>query len=254
MARDIVRIGCAPSNFRQGRQGFRPKAIVIHIIVGSQKSADNSFLNPAHGTSAHFSVGKNGAIHQYVDTEDTAFHAGIVELSTWSGLERSANGRVINPNLYTIGIEHEGQPTDKWTDEMYKSSAWLVGVLAKRYSIPLDRNHLIGHREIRGTKTCPGSKVDLDELLKLARAVSENELPVDELPVASIRVKTVKNANLRAGQPATSAPIVRTIARGTALQMVTFVSTGESVQGNAAWYTDRDGNFLWAGVTDQPNP
>ncbi len=100
MEREIIKIGCARNNYRQGRQGFRPKAIVIHIIVASQRSADNSFLNPAHGTSAHFSVGKNGAIHQYVDTEDTAFHAGIVELSTWSGLERTATGRVLNKFLH----------------------------------------------------------------------------------------------------------------------------------------------------------
>jgi N-acetylmuramoyl-L-alanine amidase len=254
MVREIVRIGCAPRNFRPGRGGFRPKAIVIHIIVGSQKSADNSFLNPAHGTSAHFSVGRNGGIHQYVDVEDTAFHAGIVELPTWGGLERDASGRILNPNLYTLGIEHEGQPTDDWPLAMVKGSAWLVRMLADRFDIPLDRNHVIGHREIRGTKSCPGAKVDLVDLIDRAQSVAAADLPRTALSAASLAVTTRANANLRAGRPSTEAPIVRTLVRGTPLKMVSFVKDGEAVRGNRSWYCDRQGDFLWAGATDQPNP
>ncbi len=133
---------------------------------------------------------------------------------------------------------------------MYEASAWLIRKQAERYSIPLDRNHVICHREIRGTKTCPGSKVDLDKLIRLAGAIDKRDIPSDERPAANITVTTIKNANLQARQPSTSAAIVRTIARGTTLKMVT-ATDGEAVQGNPKWYQDRDGNFLWAGVTKQ---
>jgi N-acetylmuramoyl-L-alanine amidase len=167
---NIKVIGCHPTNFRSGRAGLRPKAIVIHIIVGSQNSADGWFNNPAAGVSAHFSVSKEGEIHQYVDPDDTAFHAGIVVSPTWIGIERRPDGSFLNPNLYTLGIEHEGKPDDDWPDAMYGASAQLVRMLADRYAIPLDANHVIHHRDIRATKTCPGFKADLSRIIALARA------------------------------------------------------------------------------------
>ena len=35
-------IGCAADNFRKGRHGFEPKAIAIHVIVGSLESAGHA--------------------------------------------------------------------------------------------------------------------------------------------------------------------------------------------------------------------
>ena len=67
-------IGCAAENFRTGRPlGSRPEAIVVHIIVGSLTSADGHFNDPKAAVSAHYGVGKNGEIHQYVHEVDTHF-------------------------------------------------------------------------------------------------------------------------------------------------------------------------------------
>jgi hypothetical protein len=246
---EIKTIGCHPANFRTGRDGLRPKAIVIHIIVGSQQSADNWFNNPAAGVSAHFSVSKGGEVHQYVDTDDTAFHAGVVASPTWIGIEHRPDGSFLNPNLYTIGIEHEGMPEDDWTDAMYDASSRLVRMSADRYVIPLDSNHIIHHREIRATKSCPGFKVDVGRITAQARS-----LPVDPGPTPSTEVVTVVKANLRKGAPSTQASVLMTIPAGTHLSVVGFVTNGEVVKGNPNWYEDRDGNFLWAGTTNQPNP
>ena len=109
----IKKIGCAPANFREGRPShLQIEAVVIHIIDGSQFSADATFLNPTLELkrSAHYSISRTGEIHQYIDEQDTAFHCGIVDRPTWSGLKRGPTGVVINPNFYTIGIEHEGGP------------------------------------------------------------------------------------------------------------------------------------------------
>jgi N-acetylmuramoyl-L-alanine amidase len=157
-------IGCAAGNFRKGRHGFEPTAIVIHIIVGSLGSAGITFGDPRSSVSAHYGVGKSGLVHQFVNEADTAFHAGIVVRPTWKLIDPQAN-----PNLYTIGIEHEGQPQDIWPDEQYASSATLVREIAARWKIPLDRDHIIMHREIRASKTCPGL-ADIDRLIREATA------------------------------------------------------------------------------------
>jgi N-acetyl-anhydromuramyl-L-alanine amidase AmpD len=155
-------IGAAAENFRKGRRGFEPKAIVIHIIVGSLQSAGLTFRDPRSSVSAHYGVGKSGNVHQFVEESDTAFHAGIVVQPTWRLIDPK-----VNPNFYTIGIEHEGQPQDAWPDEQYRASAALVREIAARWKILLDRDHVIMHREIRASKTCPGS-ADIERLIREA--------------------------------------------------------------------------------------
>lgn len=157
-------IGCAAENFHKGRHGHEPKAIVIHIIVGSLEAADLTFKDPRSSVSAHYAVGKSGRLHQFVDEADTAYHAGIVVRPTWKLIDPQ-----VNPNLQTIGIEHEGQPQDIWPDEQYAASAALVKEIAVRWKITLDRDHVIMHREIRASKTCPGA-ADIDRILREAAA------------------------------------------------------------------------------------
>ena len=92
-------IGCAVSNFRKGRRGFEPRAIVIHIIVGSLESAGMTFNAPRSAVSAHYGVGKTGDVHQFVEETDTAFHAGTVVRPTWR-MNRSF-GWGVEPTMWT---------------------------------------------------------------------------------------------------------------------------------------------------------
>ena len=158
-------------NYTAGRGVYRPTAIVIHIAEGTAASVDSWFANPDSNVSAHYLVTKTGALHQYVREEDTAWHAGRIDRPTWKGLVRDAHGEIVNPNRYTIGIEHEGGANDPWPDLMYERSARLLAELHCRWSIPLDRAFVVGHREIFSRKTCPGARVDLDKLITLARGI-----------------------------------------------------------------------------------
>jgi len=144
-------IGAAKTNFKPGRQIYKPKAIVIHIMGGSLAGTDTWFNNPAAMVSAHYGIGKNGEIHQYVKEEDTAFHTGKLNNPTWTGLIKG-----VNPNLYTLGIEHEGQPSVLWTSAMEDASTKLVYDLCKKYDIPIDADHIIRHHEIYDLHNCPG--------------------------------------------------------------------------------------------------
>ncbi|MCA8932808.1 MAG: N-acetylmuramoyl-L-alanine amidase, partial [Rhodospirillaceae bacterium] len=126
--------------------------IVIHITGGDTAgSAINTFAaedNPNH-TSAHYIVGRTGKIYQTVWEKDRAHHAG------------SANKR-------SIGIEHvAANRTNYPTQEQYNASAALVLYLCRKYSIPADREHIMGHQEVITTShNCPGPYWDWAEYMR----------------------------------------------------------------------------------------
>lgn len=242
-------IGCASSNFRPRRLApHRPEAIVIHIMAGTLAGTDSWFSNPIAGVSAHYGIGKNGLIHQYVREEDTAFHAGTLDRPSWTGLKRTASGMVVNPNHYTIGIEHEGRGNDVWTDAMTSASAALVAAIAARWGIPVDRAHIIKHHEIRHAKPCPGDTAPMDRLIAMA---SGGAAPV---PPAFTQVTAMTLLKIRAGAPNTFVPIRRVVPAGSTLQVAGFTPSGEPVAANPNWYRDPAGDFFWAGGTDRPHP
>lgn len=245
---DKIFVGCAPGNFRQGRPaGFKPEAIVIHIGEGSLRSIDAQFNDPRAMVSAHYCVSKTGLVHQYVHEIDTGFHAGTVDRPSWRLLKPGQTpGSFINPNFYTIGIEHEGFADDVWPDVQIDTSAALVGEIAHRWQITLDTDHVIRHHQIRFAKSCPGNFIQIPEILKRV-AVPSGGVPTPRT------VNTVANLKLRTGAPSLTAPVARTVPPRTAMPAVNVVQ-GDVVSGNNKWYADGAGHFYWAGGTDQPNP
>lgn len=168
-------IGAATGNWLPGRLGYKPDSITVHLTDANDHKdgiagTDAWFNNPIAKVTAHYCVPQDGKIiHQYVKEEDRAFHAGRVDHPSFSGVSRHKG---INPNLWTIGIEHEGKPEDAWPAEMMQSSAELISAIAQRWGIPLDRDHICGHHEIFSLKVCPGPHCDLDQLIKMAIEVS----------------------------------------------------------------------------------
>lgn len=150
-----------PTNYTPRREGHTPQAIVLHIMEGSLAGTDSWFRNPKSQVSSHYGIGKNGEIWNWVDEQNTAFTNGRVDKPTWKGYEKG-----VNPNFTTITIEHEGWTGQPWTEEMYAADVYLLKEIAKRWGIPLDRDHIIGHNEIYGKKpNCPGSGLDWSRLM-----------------------------------------------------------------------------------------
>jgi hypothetical protein len=245
---DKTFVGCAPGNFRQGRPAnFRPEAIVIHIGEGSLHSIDAQFNDPNAVVSAHYCVSKTGQVHQYVHEIDTAFHAGTIDRPSWPLLKPGQTpGSFINPNFYTIGIEHEGFADDVWPEMQINTSAALVGEIAHRWQIPLDPDHVIRHHQIRFAKSCPGNFIQIPEILRRVPAAGGGA-------PKPLTVNTVVNLKLRTGAPSLAAPVARTLPPGTTIPAVRAVQ-GDAVNGNNKWYADGAGHFYWAGGTDQPDP
>lgn len=235
-------IGCPPSNCRKGRPlGFRPEAVVVHIMDGSFAAGESVFLNPDSQKSAHYGISKSGLIHQYVDEHDVAFHAGIVVNPTWPLLKPG-----VNPNFYTIGIEHEGRPDDVWPAEQTQASTVLVGSICARWGIARDVLHIIRHHQIRASKTCPGNWLQIDQFVQQVPAMPALT------PAPALTVRALKNVNLRQS-PNLSAAIARVISANMDVSVSGF-TVGERVNGNAFWYMTAQNQYLWAGATDVPRP
>jgi hypothetical protein len=142
-------------NYCQARRGAaKIGLIVIHIAQGSYSGTIDWFQNRASGVSAHYVVGDRGKVAQCVRNADIAYHAGH-----WGYNKRS------------IGIEHAGYASNPGAFRgKYRTSAKLSAYLARRYKIPVNKDHFVLHRNVPGVnKTCPGRYFDYDKYLRLVK-------------------------------------------------------------------------------------
>ena len=121
------------------------RKVVIHVAEGSYSGTVSWFENCAAGASAHYVVSREGRVAQCVRDEDIAWHAGW-----W------------DTNTHSIGIEHAGYiDNPEWfTRSMYHTSARLSAWCCKKYKIPIDRKHIIGHSQVPGCSSGSGGGVD----------------------------------------------------------------------------------------------
>ncbi|MFD3945278.1 N-acetylmuramoyl-L-alanine amidase [Streptomyces sp. NPDC058579] len=131
-------VPAAASNYQvatRNSHGIDVDFIVIHDIEGPYDAGISWFQDPSSGVSAHYVMKADGSeATQMVATKDIAFHAG----NYWV-------------NLHGVGIELEGyaaQGPTWFTPAQYKATAALVVYLARRFDVPLDRKHIIGHDNV----------------------------------------------------------------------------------------------------------
>lgn len=126
-------------NHYNGRNGHAITHITLHIMVGHLAGTDSIFKQPG-GASAHYGIGADGTIHQYVSEDN----------GSWSDANHTSNNS-------TISIEHEGGMDGiPCTRACMDSSARLCADIARRHGwTHLWHDKLNGniwlHREIPGT-------------------------------------------------------------------------------------------------------
>jgi hypothetical protein len=114
-------------NYWPDRPYGPPIALVLHTEAGSEAGTQAWFQNPVAEVSAHFGVGLDGSIDQFVRLGDRAWANGVEETgSRWGEVYTGPAGFVRNPNNWTVSIETEdkGDPAQPVTDHQY------LGVLA----------------------------------------------------------------------------------------------------------------------------
>ena len=117
------------------RGGNKVQYVVIHDTEGGWDASVATLQNDP-GKSVQYIVGTDGRVGQFVPESYTAWHAGNYYY-----------------NQRSVGIEHVGYSTKPYTEKQYDASAKLVTYLTKKYAVPADRGHIIGHEAIpNGTK------------------------------------------------------------------------------------------------------
>lgn len=137
-------------NHYNGRNGYAISHITLHIMVGTLAGTDSVFQRAGYA-SAHYGIGGNGEIHQYVNEGD----------GSWSDANYASNNS-------TVSIEHEGGMAGvPCTRACMDASARLCADIARRQGWGrLWYNGLNGnvwlHREIPGTDHygCPDRAVN----------------------------------------------------------------------------------------------
>lgn len=116
--------------------GLDIRYIIIHDSEVSYDGTINTFLRQTY-TSANYVIrSSDGQITEMLPPKNVAWQAGNWYI-----------------NSHSIGIEHEGfavEGSTWYSEPMYRASAKLVKYLAKRFNIPLDRQHILGHDNVPG--------------------------------------------------------------------------------------------------------
>lgn len=155
-------------NHYTGRNGYTITHITLHIMVGHLNGTDSIFNQPG-GASAHYGIGSDGIIHQYVHETD----------GSWSDANYDSNNS-------TISIEHEGGMDGiPCTRACMDASAKLCADIARRQGwTHLYHDNLNGniwlHREIPGTDHtgCPDlapNSLDVNYVINKANQLLQGE-------------------------------------------------------------------------------
>jgi N-acetyl-anhydromuramyl-L-alanine amidase AmpD len=110
--------------------------IVIHDTEGSYNTALGLVQDATYLGWNYTIRSSDGHVAQHMDAKDIGFQAG-----NWY------------VNQHSMGVEHEGfaaHGASWYTEALYRSSAQLVRYLANKYSVKLDRAHIIGHDQVPG--------------------------------------------------------------------------------------------------------
>ncbi|PGH51614.1 N-acetylmuramoyl-L-alanine amidase [Streptomyces sp. Ru87] len=122
--------------------------IVVHDTEATWDTTLQLVQDPEYVSWQYSLRSSDGHIAQHLDLSDVGWHAG-----NWY------------VNAKSVGLEHEGflvSPDAWYTEAMYRTSARLVRHLARKYDIPLDRQHILGHDNVPGTTagSIPGMHTD----------------------------------------------------------------------------------------------
>lgn len=128
--------------------------------------------------SINYIILRDGSIKCWIPEQRVAWHAGK---GVWGNDEKYTD----KMNKYSIGIELTaiGSKNDMkqyisssyynsipkqfigYTDEQYESLVALINDICARWSIPFDRQHIIGHSEYSSLKTDPGELFDWERVM-----------------------------------------------------------------------------------------
>ncbi len=161
------------ANYTFGRLGYGISEIIIHHAATTDfDGIARTFQNAARAASAHYGVGRNSNVDQYVSESDIAWHCG-----NWGHNSRS------------IGIENvnsSGAPNWEIAPQTFETLVELCTSIAKRHGLlPLRVGvNLFGHKDVSDKPTaCPFALHGrLQELADRVNAAANSATPAPSAP------------------------------------------------------------------------
>lgn len=121
----------------------RPNFVILHQTTNETvERALRTLTDPAKKVSAHYLIGRDGALIQLVDERQRAWHAGA---SWWGGNT--------DLNSSSIGIELDNTGEEPFAEAQIESLLVLLADLRQRYRIPAA--NILAHGDV-----APRRKVD----------------------------------------------------------------------------------------------
>ena len=123
------------------------RSIIVHTTNGKKGTtlaSEANYICNSRAISAHYLIGKQGEIIQFLDPSFyIAYHAGCVRSTLFT-------------NVFAIGIEMHNTPTEgPCTILQIEALTWLVKQLYEKYTIP--ELNIETHRKV--AVYCPGHKL-----------------------------------------------------------------------------------------------
>lgn len=156
------------SNQSSSRNGNSIDMVILHHSATTNVESVLRMMETGSRTvSANYVLGNDGHIYGVVPEEKRA----------WTSGSPSDGGRGANFDRRAITFECANLSVNGWTisEATYASLAKLIADFHRRYGVPLDRDHIVGHRELYSrwsasyATACPGG-MDLDKVVRLAKA------------------------------------------------------------------------------------
>ena len=122
----------ASPNFDERRPNF---VIIHHTSDDTVEEALGTLTDPRRAVSAHYLIGRDGAVLQLVDERDRAWHAGE---SKW--------GADTDINSSSLGIELDNNGHEPFPDAQISALLALLSDIAQRYPIP--GANVLGHADV----------------------------------------------------------------------------------------------------------
>ena len=156
----------------------RPKVLVLHT---PEEDADGIEVTPRYfaeaprGASTHYYADNDGDLYQCVPEANGAIANGV---TIPSRSYPAGTDPAISLNYQSLSIEIEGRAATiaRTLTAAQRATVvrWIVDC-ARRYGIPIDRAHVIGHYEVSNERSDPGT-LDIDGIVRdAARAYLEED-------------------------------------------------------------------------------
>ncbi|MEI6046432.1 MAG: peptidoglycan recognition family protein [Chloroflexota bacterium] len=235
------------SNFGVGRAY---KFIVIHHTVGAKAGDLAQLTGPV---SVHKYVTKSGERFHLLDDIYGAYGCGT-EPANKTGI--LGDPWTKNENLATLQIEMENLGQEPFTDAQYQVAAEWTANWCKKYGIPVDRKHIVGHKEISRAKVDPNLTWNWDRFLALVNSLvapqPTAEAPTEPEDLSGTNFKAYEfgpgetqgtNSWVRAKPSLHSDHILTIAAKNTSIKFDGFAEDleGAKVKGSTRWYHIKPG-------------